>query len=604
MKKLSCFLLLCFAIHANAATSITTPSVSGHWTLAGSPYNIYNDIQVDGTQSLTIDPGVNVIFYGSYRMIVNGILQAVGTASLPVNFMVADTTGFTTDNYSAAGGWHGIQFLAYGGAVTDISTLQYCNISFTKFDSADYFTSPELHSLFIQRSLTINNCSFFNNRTNSQYSVDLFAISTNSGQTAELGTCNFYSNFSGAAVFLNFNKFGGNTFIHDCKIYQNQAQTSVFSTYWTNLLFQNNEVFQNAIFGTISGIGILTIDGNATLKGNNIHDNICQKDGAVFCEGGFVDIIGNEICNNQHTSGICGVADGGGALNLCWNSGISHANTFYNVRNNIIANNYSPFQGGGIKLMNAGATITNNQIVNNKSTGGAAIHIFDNDTSSFVIKNNLFYGNIKDTSVFTSPVIDAILYSSSLEYDHNWAQCPTAFELNLSGMGFTFSGDTTTNIVGTDPGMIAPTMTAGVASGTMTAKFGLLSTSPCVDKGDTTGIIIEPVDYAGSPRINGSLVDIGAYEYCPSCALSEIFTAVSEKQLQVFPNPAHNQLYVSVPEAKGTLVMLDISGRRVMQTNVTSTLTSFDIHSIDRGLYFIVLDDGSNSRTIQKIVVE
>src|ERR1035441_6757608 len=59
MKKVSCILLLlCCAVFVNASTSITTPNVSGHWTLAGSPYEVFNNITVNAGQSLIIDPGV------------------------------------------------------------------------------------------------------------------------------------------------------------------------------------------------------------------------------------------------------------------------------------------------------------------------------------------------------------------------------------------------------------------------------------------------------------------------------------------------------------------------------------------------------------------
>src|SRR5438874_2256408 len=96
-------LILC-SIDTSASTNITTANVSGHWTLAGSPYVIYNNITVQSTASLVIDPGVQVIFNGSYFVEVYGILRAAGTSSQHISFTVSDTTGWTTDTATGTGG--------------------------------------------------------------------------------------------------------------------------------------------------------------------------------------------------------------------------------------------------------------------------------------------------------------------------------------------------------------------------------------------------------------------------------------------------------------------------------------------------------------------
>jgi hypothetical protein len=196
MKKLSLFLILCAAMHTNAATPITTYYVSGHWTMAGSPYKIYNDVLVISSQSLVIDPGVSVVFQGSYKLEVDGILYAKGTASLPITFTVNDTTGFSTDTLTAAGGWHGIQFTAYTG--TDTSTLQYCNIAYTKFGGGDDGAVPEINTLFFDRNLKLLNCNISNNKTVPHTNVQLIYQSGNS--KVELSNCNLYISPGGRLI--------------------------------------------------------------------------------------------------------------------------------------------------------------------------------------------------------------------------------------------------------------------------------------------------------------------------------------------------------------------------------------------------------------------
>ena len=58
--------MLC--ITAMAQTSIPGGLVSGTWTLAGSPYLVQGSIQINNGTTLTIQPGVSVIFQGSYRI--------------------------------------------------------------------------------------------------------------------------------------------------------------------------------------------------------------------------------------------------------------------------------------------------------------------------------------------------------------------------------------------------------------------------------------------------------------------------------------------------------------------------------------------------------
>ncbi|MGB5529302.1 MAG: hypothetical protein WBQ32_04965, partial [Ignavibacteriaceae bacterium] len=63
--------------------------VSGMWTAANSPYHINDDITIHADSALTIEPGVEVIFQGHYRFIINGIINAVGTQTDSIRFTAA-----------------------------------------------------------------------------------------------------------------------------------------------------------------------------------------------------------------------------------------------------------------------------------------------------------------------------------------------------------------------------------------------------------------------------------------------------------------------------------------------------------------------------------
>jgi hypothetical protein len=67
-----------------AANPISSPDI--HWTLAGSPYYLVGDATVAAGKTLRIDPGVRVFAASTRRLIVNGIIKAIGTAAAPIRF--------------------------------------------------------------------------------------------------------------------------------------------------------------------------------------------------------------------------------------------------------------------------------------------------------------------------------------------------------------------------------------------------------------------------------------------------------------------------------------------------------------------------------------
>ena len=52
-----------------------------NWTIQNSPYLITNNVRVNNGVTLTIDPGVEILFNGSFSLQILGELQAVGTNS-------------------------------------------------------------------------------------------------------------------------------------------------------------------------------------------------------------------------------------------------------------------------------------------------------------------------------------------------------------------------------------------------------------------------------------------------------------------------------------------------------------------------------------------
>lgn len=57
------------------------------WTLTDSPFIVIRDVTVESGYRLTIEPGVEVRFGGSFSLIVEGTLYAVGTPEDPIKFI-------------------------------------------------------------------------------------------------------------------------------------------------------------------------------------------------------------------------------------------------------------------------------------------------------------------------------------------------------------------------------------------------------------------------------------------------------------------------------------------------------------------------------------
>ncbi len=598
MRIIFFFFILSVAFTAKASTSITTSTVSGHWTLSGSPYLVYNNISVDGTAMLTIDPGVSVIFQGAYNLYVSGILYAAGTVTQPINFTVSDTTGWW-DGTTATGGWHGIQFQPYTGTGTDTSKLANCHVSYTKFDSTDAVSYPTITTLFVQRGLNVSNCTFTNNKSGYDY---LLYVLTYPGQAFNMDGCTFSNNnFSNPVIFLD-NFWGGSCHISGNKVFNNQSGNVVILCASVNMLFEQNELYNNtSANGTISLVGTTSMtttkDCHATIRGNKIHHNINTSDAALVCFGGFVDINANLICNNKHLSGLCGWVDGGGAINIGHNTPGPDDSTCYTVRNNVIANNYSPFHGGGINILDAKSVISNNQIINNSSALGGAIYVYNN--FSTIIRNNVMYGNVttSDSTSANSPDLEGAVLST-IAYDHNWTEHSTIFDLNI-GSSYTLTGDTTTNVSGLNPGLVSPTITASVTEDALTANFGLLGSSNCINAGDTTGAVCYTLDYAGNGRISGTHIDIGAYEVNLTTLGTNNLLQVNT-EVSLYPNPAGAFVTISSKEKINKISIINMAGRLVFNQTYDTDVVQVNLANLVSGVYFIRI----NNTDVKKFIKE
>ena len=85
--KYSALAVMFLFLYTNvSAKKIPAGNVNGTWTKKSSPYIIKGEINIPDGETLTIEPGVEVIFEGHYKFNVQGRLLAIGTVKDTITF--------------------------------------------------------------------------------------------------------------------------------------------------------------------------------------------------------------------------------------------------------------------------------------------------------------------------------------------------------------------------------------------------------------------------------------------------------------------------------------------------------------------------------------
>ncbi len=293
-----------------------------------------------------------------------------------------------------------------------------------------------------------------------------------------------------------------------------------------------------------TGGGIYAERGNALIADNEIRENIAKEGAGIYLGYlGTARVIGNRIINNK-----CIYGYGGGGIKV----GSFCAPLIYG---NLIDNNISSSEGGGIAVESNYPVIINNNIIsNNTGYEGAGLHI---ECPKITVMNNLITNNtgngfinssygggifaryvaefncINNTIVNNSAtdgggmfLIDAnILVQNTIIYNNpttntspiycilnrlDWFPRFTFSAIQNGSSGIFLSNTSHINEIwlggniSSDPSFID----------TASVNYYLSTQSPLIDAGkpDTTGLSLPDVDVANRPRIENNRIDIGCYE--------------------------------------------------------------------------------------------
>ncbi|MGD9899451.1 MAG: right-handed parallel beta-helix repeat-containing protein [Calditrichaceae bacterium] len=252
---------------------IKTDIVSGVWSKENSPYLIDGNLFIEDGSTLTIEPGVEIIFQGFFQIDVQGTLIAEGTES--------DSIKFTAANQQE--GWSRIVFINTP-ANNDTSVFSYCIVEYgnpwrnldnsNKDGGAFYITG------FSKLSIRHSDIRY-------NHGVNTAVYMDNSSPVIE--NCGIHDNFSYGMLI------GGSDSqpkIFNNKIFNNSS-AGVYTGYSNQADFVNNLIFNN------SGYGIYSYQSNSRFINNTIVGN--QNGGINFRANSVNDLYNNIIYGNAGT---------------------------------------------------------------------------------------------------------------------------------------------------------------------------------------------------------------------------------------------------------------------------------------------------------------
>lgn len=276
-------------IRAIAGTVVNTSTVEGTWTRQNSPYNIYNTITVPAGKTLTIQPGVQVLFFGRYTLNVNGSLLARGTAADSIIF----------DQWDDKSSWHSIR-IENVAADSDSTILEYCRIAHAYYIDGDV-TINGGNAVLVKNfdKVRVSNCLIRNNKGGRGAGV--YAERANIKINDNVIRNNAVAQY-GAGIYVE----AGSPLIRGNRIEKNYGG-DVAGGIWlsaSNSRVEDNIISYNSCYWSGAGV-VITNNSNCVLFRNVVTYNESEHDdgGGLLISGSSPKVINNTIAFNKSEVG-------------------------------------------------------------------------------------------------------------------------------------------------------------------------------------------------------------------------------------------------------------------------------------------------------------
>jgi predicted outer membrane repeat protein len=327
----------------------------------------------------------------------------------------------------------------------------------------------------------------------------LKAIGTESDMI--LFTCNPDSMESGwrGITFENNGSMNDNdsSIIQFCKIeYGKQSMGGGIRVYDFSKLLIQNSIFEHNEASYMGGAIYCNFCG-PLIRNNTIIYNTAQRGGGIASDHAFPDIIGNTISFNEASDLADGIflwfSNSRIEGNLISNHEVAIEGWGGNARQFILANNVIVQNLTGIILSDNPCYLINNTLCNNEFR-----NIIYRDGQLFVFNTIIRNGGIEIMGEQTRSIFKNCNIEGGIESVESNSVIP------VESVG----------IIDQDPAFFRKINSAGPTYETFNSDWKILPVSPCIDKGNNEVEIfgLPDLDFMDNPRINNSVVDIGAVE--------------------------------------------------------------------------------------------
>ena len=453
-----------FCILSNMVLADTIPggNVSGTWYAANSPYYVAGSVTIPVSDTLVIEPGVEVNFLGWYFFWINGFLEAVGTAS--------DSIHFSPD--TSASSWRGLCF----DNAPDNSHLDYCSVS----GVVGFLATPILCEN--NSDPVISHCRITG--TAGTLYPDIWVTDYSNPSISD---CVIMGGING----INWNSGASNPIISGCTI-SNCTRSAVLKQ-WGNLTLIDCTIIDNTTID-YNGGGIRSMNQNLTLNNCTISNNYSGgSGGGIYCQGGSYTLVNCTINDNWSASQFSPYIGGGGVCLHDANGSLSHC-TIYD--------NFADAGGGGITISGTGSlTIDHCTIDGNNASPASGMWLEGSPTTD--VANSIISNNFSDYGIRNQGTL-------TVEYTDFYGNDSGSIIGNVpSGFGIL----DTVNYNGDSCDCYYDIFMDPMFVDTANDDYHLTENSPCIDAGDPA--------FAYDP--DSTITDIGRYFFdqsAPSIALS------------------------------------------------------------------------------------
>ncbi|OQX71533.1 MAG: hypothetical protein B6D62_01820 [Candidatus Cloacimonas sp. 4484_275] len=551
MRK-SLLILFIFSISLLSLAEVHIPGgyVEGTWTRENSPYYIEGDIIVYGDyneiETLTIEPGVQVIFTGHYTFYVDGILYAIGESENMIVFTVQDTTGFSNTDIPD-GGWGGLFFSGGRNGARPItgSEIAYCHIEYGK--AVGSYDENNGGAIFVANEsyVEIHNCEIVNN----------FAADSGGGIYFE-------------SIWSNLSIYDNNISYNNARRGAGIAINSAEITLTDNIISYNEATATDAeeygFGGGIYCVGYYYPE----IEGGRIHHNTAVRGGGLFVseseptisslivEYNGADIGGGVYCDYYGSPTIehCKIQNNGADE---YGAGIyTDYECNVNLVNCLVIDNTASLNGGGLYTGGGHPVLRNVTFWNNSSVlrVGGAIYCAG---ANVEIRNGIFWNDYPE---------EFALVQGSIEATYSDIELATGV----------YPGEGNLNITPHFRNTDARNLRLAVFDETGSAK------NPLVDAGDPND------DYSQEPMPNGHRINMGAYGNTEDATITIHFAGGNIDGEEHWTNEQMQIINQPLVIGAGAILNLD-SG---LMVNIDNSDVEFIIHGIVRAI-------GAEGDTIQ-----